>query len=479
MQEFSRKQRYLLLAVLFAITVSFQTAISSQQFSAWMHLPDPAGALRGGTWPIIFLLQILNPFLCLAFGFYVALVRGEDRRAWLLLAVLISFGVAMDGIDVHDSVMRWPAPINHFALVYRTLNSRGWGICLLVFSIYFPDRAAFDKRRPALKWILLVPCLGALAIVALETIGRNERGAWETVAAKLQGVYAYVAPFLVWAPILSFCLILLVKFRQATNADSRRRLRLLTTGLAFSVIPPLAFGTLIHFILHTREDAFGSWVVFVAYSPLALLPLVLAYVTIVEKALDVRVVVRQGLRYALAKRGLVLVQLLVSAVVIFAVAIESDRESFTARLLVTAIGISLLLSISLGGRRLAHLIDRKFFRDAYRAEQILARLAENVRNIRELPLLLETVRAQTSEAMHVNDLEIFLRDRERFQPALAYDAPAWNHAASTVVLERERRPLRIETDRWLIPLLGRTELLGFLTWDRALPKRPIPPAMLN
>jgi len=71
----------------------------------------------------------------------------------------------------------------------------------------------------------------------------------------------------------------------------------------------------------------------------------------------------------------------------------------------------------LGGRHLSNWIDRKFFRDDYRAEQILARLAESLRSVLDLRSLLETVRERVSEALHVTDLEIYLRGRETFEPA--------------------------------------------------------------
>ena len=54
MRELSKRQRFLLLAVLSGIAVSFQTAISWQTFSRWVALTDPAGALLQGTWPVIF-----------------------------------------------------------------------------------------------------------------------------------------------------------------------------------------------------------------------------------------------------------------------------------------------------------------------------------------------------------------------------------------------------------------------------------------
>ncbi len=474
MQEISKRPKLLLLVLIAGIAVSFQAAISWQTFSTWMGLADPTKALVQGTWPIVFLLQVLTPFLCLTFGLYVTAVRVEDPRAWLLLGVLITFGVAMDGVDVHDSVMAWVEPINHLALLYRTVCARGWAICLMLFSIYFPDRAAFDVRRPALKWLFLIPCLSAFVLVGLETIGRNEAGAWLPLSLLLHKCNAYVFPVLTWFPILVFCFVLLVKFRSATGGDSRRRLRLLLVGLALSLIPPEAFGTLMHTFLHLPENAFGGWLEFAAYLPLAFLPIVLAYVVIIDKALDVRVVVRQSLRYALARRGLSLVQVLISGVVIGAIAIESGQQSFVARLLITTVGVGLILCIGLGGQHLASWIDRRFFRDAYRAEQILVRLAENIRSVLEISPLLHIVHARVSEALHVLDFQIYLGTGDVFQRALVSETSTWNDAGQTAIL-KTGRAREDKSGRLLIPLLGRTELLGFFCVGPRVSEAPYSP----
>ena len=50
--------------------------------------------------------------------------------------------------------------------------------------------------------------------------------------------------------------------------------------------------------------------------PLAVFPLTLAYVIVVHRALDVPVVLRQGLQYALAQRGIRFLQALLPLLVI-------------------------------------------------------------------------------------------------------------------------------------------------------------------
>jgi sigma-B regulation protein RsbU (phosphoserine phosphatase) len=52
------------------------------------------------------------------------------------------------------------------------------------------------------------------------------------------------------------------------------------------------------------EQVFPEWLALSSYVLLLLFPITLAYVIVVQRAMDVRVVVRQGLQYALAKGGI-------------------------------------------------------------------------------------------------------------------------------------------------------------------------------
>ena len=50
--------------------------------------------------------------------------------------------------------------------------------------------------------------------------------------------------------------------------------------------------------------SFPDWVYLIIIGPLLLFPLTMAYVVVVHRAMDVRVVVRQGLQYLLARGSL-------------------------------------------------------------------------------------------------------------------------------------------------------------------------------
>src|SRR5262249_33042030 len=103
--------RYGILAILVAIAFLFQAAISLHEVSSFWsdtrHF-DPE-MLR--SWAIALNLHILTPIACLILGFYVATARPFDPKAWLLLAVLLSFSLVSCGSDIHDHVMHWQTPL--------------------------------------------------------------------------------------------------------------------------------------------------------------------------------------------------------------------------------------------------------------------------------------------------------------------------------------------------------------------------------
>ncbi|HYE73156.1 MAG TPA: GAF domain-containing SpoIIE family protein phosphatase, partial [Blastocatellia bacterium] len=89
---------------------------------------------------------------------------------------------------------------------------------------------------------------------------------------------------------------------------------------------------------------------------------------------------------------------------------------------VVGIGVWRLVS-SLHERYLAPIIDRRFFRQSYDAQQIIADLAESIRTTTNLPELLKLVATRIHSALQTENVTIFLRDKETgdFHGQISYD----------------------------------------------------------
>jgi sigma-B regulation protein RsbU (phosphoserine phosphatase) len=130
-------------------------------------------------------------------------------------------------------------------------------------------------------------------------------------------------------------------------------------------------------------------------------------------------------------------------------------------------------------------VDRRFFRDAYDADQILSELAASVRTMIETRPLLETVTHRIAEALHVPRVAILLNDGG--QLAMAYsvgfaDTPAvsipvdtWTQAAS----DDERRALARLDSELLLPLSLNQKLVGVMSLGPKRSEEPFSPSDLR
>jgi len=479
--------RYAILAVLLVVTLAFQGAISFNDLKlVWSQAHNfVPGQLAD--WAILLTLHFITPLACLALGFYVAAVRIWDPRAWLLLLLLIAFSVTSDGSNRRDEVMDWGTPLKHLALVYRTVVIFAWPLLMLLFAIYFPERASFDRRRPGLKWLLLGPALVSYAVAVWLRIAMNEKMAMG-LALQIQSAAGTVRTFFAYGLLAASLALFFVKLTASRDHDDRRRLRTLLVGLGVSFVPALVYEAVIRRALGMSVP---NWTLVPVFLLFALFPATLAYVTVVERALDVRVILRESLQYALARRGLTLIQIVDACIVILLITLLSGRIGFTARLCLTAAGIGLIFLTRDVLSRLAVRIDRRFFREAYNAEQVLANLSDSVGSLVELPPLLKTVGARIAEALHIAEVAVFLNEQNSYRLAFSHGfreepAIAFTPLSPTVAqLHRSGRALRVYADdprSWvaalspeerrhlaalnaqlLLPLARREELLGFLS----------------
>jgi phosphoserine phosphatase RsbU/P len=89
------------------------------------------------------------------------------------------------------------------------------------------------------------------------------------------------------------------------------------------------------------EAYFPYWVSELVYLMFLLLPVTLAYVIVVQRAMDVRVVIRQGLQYTLARRGVLILQILLSAALFIVLALLMTSHAMKPFATVAVLGAGL------------------------------------------------------------------------------------------------------------------------------------------
>ena len=369
---------------------------------------------------VSFIFAYLLPTVCILLGFYVLFVRPADPLAWILLFVLL--GLSSLSLESY--------PDNTLPGVFHDIFFACWAPAMLLFGIYFPERWALDVKLPWLKWILIVP----LALQVLLTLF----GVVQVITGF--DIFPYIRPLTRVFELIAFPVNMLaigaffaaLGYKSGTlqNPDARRRLRLMLYGTATAITP--SFLLVLYRVFSGAKGSFFEIVPFwIAVSSLLLMllfPLTMAYVIVVHRAMDVGVVLRQGLQYPLAKNGVRVLQFICLLAIGLGVrwSINNYGSSFAMQIGIIVIGIALCPADRTYRQTLASIwIDRRFFREAYNAEQILSELSEDVRTMVETKPLLETVATRISESLHVPQVALLLKNDSHFVPAyaLGFDTP--------------------------------------------------------
>lgn len=375
----------------------------------------------------------------------MVLVRPQDYLAWPLLFVL--FGVSSIGLEGHGARTVIGA--------FRQIFGSSWALSMLLFGIYFPERLSLDKRLPWLKYLFIVP----LGFQVIHTIlGQLKLFTGLTAIDYLQPVNLVFGPISTVMNILCISLFFASlgwKSGTLANPDARRRLRLMVIGTSVSMAP--AFLIIVYSVFTGVRGSFfdvaPSWLALLALLLLLLFPATMAFVIVVQKAMDVSVVVRQGLQYALAKNGVLALQIGLSiAVIVTALSFVSDSQTNRPqKIMFMAVGVAIVFVIRLLADKIKSWTDRKFFREAYNSELLLSELSEDVRTMVETKPLLETLSTRISESLHVPQVALLLKNGTSFQPAyaLGYDTPplaSFDNDARMIERLRKNEPVVIYQD---------------------------------
>jgi len=476
---------------------------SESVHSAIRLVPEHPGGRSAADTTLTIALGIVLPMVSLLLGFFVAVRRPTDPRALLLLLMMISFA-QVPGVDVVDEAS-WGPGWRAAATFYDRVMASTWSTWMMLFGIAFPERLELDRRRPLLKWAVIGPLLVLAVAQAMAAVGRVEGLSPAAFLVEQEDRLATVQALLGMVAVTVFFASLGFKGGTDASPDTRRRLKLLRTGSAVGLAP--TFLLVVASLLAGRglRDDLTPWLFVPALLSLLLFPLSLAYVIVVHRAMDLRVVVRQGLQYALARRGVMALQVLLAAVAIFAASTLAGGADVNRprRIQYLVSALALVLVIRQGAARARSWIDARFFRDAYDAEQVLTELGADVRTIVDTQALLATVTQRLASALHITRLAALLREDGSFSPAHRIgEAPEVRLSAASPValrLRDSRQPLRVDLDdprSWvnreadaadrealaalqaelLLPLASRDALLGILSLGPKRSEEPYSPS---
>ncbi|HEX4810196.1 MAG TPA: SpoIIE family protein phosphatase [Bryobacteraceae bacterium] len=374
----------------------------------------PSGP-QASDWLSFTIETLAIPVLCFALGFWVTVVRIRDKLAWLLLVLLLSFA-EMFGAGGYPELFGRTDLFHPVFVAYHILFANLFSSALLLFALYFPEQLSVDRKFAWAKWLVIGPLLFEVVTDSITvSLYLHHAGTAREFQSNLGSIVGAVSLLHLLAIALFFG-ILGYKTFTASGRDARRRLLLIDTASAVSVTPIILwlFFLRAHFV-------FPEWGMLLMAALWFLFPLTMAYVILVYRAMDVRLVIRQGLRYLLATSGVRAVQATVSLVIILIAANMSGDQAgtVTRRMVAICVGFALIVLIGMFAGRVQRWLDRRFFREAFNAEQILSELGSQVRRIVDTGSVLKTVAHRISESLHVPRVALLLNNGGIFELAYA------------------------------------------------------------
>ncbi|MGH9362168.1 MAG: GAF domain-containing protein, partial [Thermoanaerobaculia bacterium] len=304
-----------------------------------------------------------------------------------------------------------PRVVAEPALVLRSLHVDSFfPYFFWLFARDFPRTAPGYRMRRLLNlgvqgslllgWGLFLWQIGRLAAVLDDLSGAESLAA----LAPVKPSYEHYIPLMV-ATMMALA-TLLWKARSATGTE-RRRASLFAAAIALALLP-----VFLHIVLYLvppirrflEQDAVGPARVAVVLVALLSLPFTTAYAVLVHKVLNVKLLARRALQYALARgTALVLIALPLAFLGVY-LYLHSERP---LRELIAGNRLLLLLCVLAGMAALAYrvrlldAIDRRFFREQYNARRILTLLLERTRGLHDTRELTDLICHEVDRALHL------------------------------------------------------------------------------
>ncbi len=370
-----------------------------------------------GTLLNTYLLRILAPLTFLLTGIVVFLLKPFDKEA-VLLALLLGLFPALPngffaGYASHAAALAW------LLWAARVISHALFAAVFTHFFLVFPESKGFAspllRRFPRLERGLYLSLLffapfGVLLMMeqedALGTLGGNWRRAVELI---------FLAGAVIALGSIVGGLVSLVLNYRLSGEASRRKMRVVVLASIVAFVPLLVMLLFETFDLISYVRPFSRWLDYLLYFLLPLVPLSFAYAIVRHKVIPVSLIIRRGVRYLFVSRGSIVLEMAtVGVVMFFLLDWLFSRTTATGRTVGIISGVVAILvwvsARALHVRVVAPLIDRRFFRRSYNAQQILAELGQTLRTLPRVEETCALVSARVQEALQTENVTVFLRD---------------------------------------------------------------------
>ncbi|MEZ5293282.1 MAG: serine/threonine-protein kinase [Vicinamibacterales bacterium] len=428
---------------------------------------------------------------CFGMLAFVLLRYGRhDRRAWSLGLFVLDAASTL----VTQVLRSIPSPALLTIIGLHIRTDAFQAAMIWYFASLFPRSST---RTPVAVAFLAgtVAAFGlGIVLVAADVVANLTAGAragWFVgLASALQrespgsSDWYFTLQFLALVPLL---VLMPLKLRES-GPDGRRRFLLLTLGICLGFLP-LVVNTLLVTVVPGVRAGDSPIPVPLIVASLTAVPIAGAYAALVQRTLDIRLVLRQALQYVLARTFLR--ALAVAPVVAFVALVAVNREEPVSRLVTGQAGALLLglaataAATAAGRRRVLSALDRRFFREAVDGKATLLAVSEGVRHADSIEDVRGSIADALERAFHAETVVTAVVGSDDALHAIDADMPPLRRASALAQLiggndrvlvlgsasremldrlnERDRAWLAAANAEVLVPLRGtHRDLLGLV-----------------
>lgn len=407
--------------------------LSVERGGARLAIPLPTPALaswhawRSQYGPALLIVRAVQ-LVTLLLALWVAFKRLRDPAAVIGSMFLATIGVFSIALPYRfASVWRalpFPADLLLWIPFMSSVAIAAWACA---FFWVFPVMRFRSRLGWCLAWAPIVPGLVGQAVFGYHTVVRG----------------GPAPPLLPWTQSLVTVSVayiavglgaLIRNYRRLRDANERRRVRVLLTGSLIGA----AAGTPV-VLAYWRTDAPNQSFLAAPFATLGtflflILPLSFAYAIVRHRLFDVRVMIRQGLQYALARRALT--AFVPGLLVLLGADLVAQGDEPVVGVLQSRawlyLSLAALAAAALGQRqRWLDALDRRFFRERYNAQRLLRGVAEDVRQSASLELVAPAIVSRIEQALHPRFVALLIRDSTGRRYDTLAASPA--HAAPTLL----------------------------------------------
>jgi hypothetical protein len=389
---------------------------------------------------------LLSCAVFLFIGIAVFAVKPDDKQALLLALWLVLMASAFSLPQPFEGTAWWYRALIVFGQVTKVFAPT----FLLHLFLVFPEPSPILKRWPRLERYIYLPTLLLVVLpvtymMILWAVDPEELVAFSLRYPWVGMISAIVLP----VTILLALLTLVLSYRRAGQV-SKRKLRIVLVGSLIAFVPFVLWFLILGVVPRAREGRFP----YVGWSIVNMLilamPISFAYAIVRHQVIPVKLIIRRGLQYLLAKNAL---RLLIALPVIgLALSIIANRERRLSEILlgsslyfyvfIAAIALALVFR-----KRLGEWVDRKFFRESYNQEKILRELTDDVKKLDSIPEMSRRVTERVTAALHPEQALLFYRAEGTRDLSLTYTSGGKTTSGQELKIPEEFRLLRFMEDQ--------------------------------